>query len=135
MKKTKTELEVEGPEATSPVDKKVAKPTKSVSKLKEVEANEEHSDVKPLITEPSEDPVEVLTEKVEEMYHMVKNCVTQMDSVKNNFDQKANEKNVSYNFLIQYLYRLLYISIKLEILYRKSAAKSRIRITWRKNPK
>ena len=41
--------------------------------------------------------MEIITDKVEEMYHMVKDTVAEMTSVKKKFDQKANEKNVSYN--------------------------------------
>jgi ribosomal protein L16 Arg81 hydroxylase len=43
------------------------------------------------------DQMEIIQDKVEEMYHMVKETVAQMATVKQKFDQKANEKNVSYN--------------------------------------
>ena len=41
--------------------------------------------------------MEIIQDKVEEMYHMVKETVVDMAAVKTKFDQKANEKNVSYN--------------------------------------
>jgi hypothetical protein len=76
--------------------------------------------------------MEVLTDKVEEMYHMVKNCEKQMESVKNKFDAKANEKNVSYKNLLTKMCRLRCTSTKLVILSKENVEKSHLKMTWEK---
>jgi uncharacterized protein YlbG (UPF0298 family) len=49
------------------------------------------------VEESEPDEMEVITDKVEEMHHIIKETAAEMKEVKTKFDKKANEKNVSYN--------------------------------------